>query len=139
MYGRKVKLRFLFILLILLTLILSVFLILKSLEENVVYFQSPSEIKILSEIDKKKIRVGGMVKENSINIKTKEIKFIITDFKNEINVVYSGVVPNLFSEGKGVVAEGFLKDKNFFLATKILAKHDENYMPPEVKAALEEE
>ena len=80
-----------------------------------------------------------MVKENSINIKTKEIKFIITDFKNEINVVYSGVVPNLFSEGKGVVAEGFLKDKNFFLATKILAKHDENYMPPEVKAALEEE
>ena len=139
MYGRKVKLRFLFILLILLTLILSVFLILKSLEENVVYFQSPSEIKVLSEIDKKKIRVGGMVKENSINIKTKEIKFIITDFKNEINVVYSGVVPNLFSEGKGVVAEGFLKDKNFFLATKILAKHDENYMPPEVKAALEEE
>ena len=79
-----------------------------------------------------------MVKENSINIKTKEIKFIITDFKNEINVVYSGVVPNLFSEGKGVVAEGFLKDKNFFLATKILAKHDENYMPPEVKEALKE-
>ena len=138
MYGRKVKLRFLFILLILLTLILSVFLILKSLEENVVYFQSPSEIKVLSEIDKKKIRVGGMVKENSINIKSKEIKFIITDLKNEINVVYSGVVPNLFSEGKGVVAEGFLKDKNFFLATKILAKHDENYMPPEVKAALKE-
>ena len=138
MYGRKVKLRFLFILLILLTIILSVFLILKSLEENVVYFQSPSEIKVLSEIDKKKIRVGGMVKENSINIKSKEIKFIITDLKNEINVVYSGVVPNLFSEGKGVVAEGFLKDKNFFLATKILAKHDENYMPPEVKAALKE-
>ena len=138
MYGRKVKLRFLFILLILLTIILSVFLILKSLEENVVYFQSPSEIKVLSEIDKKKIRVGGMVKENSINIKSKEIKFIITDLKNEINVVYSGSVPNLFSEGKGVVAEGFLKDKNFFLATKILAKHDENYMPPEVKAALKE-
>ena len=138
MYGRKVKLRFLFILLILLTIILSVFLILKSLEENVVYFQSPSEIKVLSEIGKKKIRVGGMVKENSINIKSKEIKFIITDLKNEINVVYSGSVPNLFSEGKGVVAEGFLKDKNFFLATKILAKHDENYMPPEVKAALKE-
>ena len=138
MYGRKVKLRFLFILLIFLTIILSVFLILKSLEENVVYFQSPSEIKVLSEINKKKIRVGGMVKENSINIKSKEIKFIITDLKNEINVVYSGSVPNLFSEGKGVVAEGFLKDKNFFLATKILAKHDENYMPPEVKAALKE-
>ena len=138
MYGRKVKFRFLFVLLILLTLFLSVFLILKSLEENVVYFQSPSEIKILSEIEKKKIRVGGMVKINSISMQSKEVKFIITDFKNEINVIYSGVVPNLFTEGKGVVAEGYLKDKNFFLATKILAKHDENYMPPEVKAALEE-
>ena len=138
MYGRKVKLRFFFILLIFLSLILSVFLILKSLEENVVYFQSPSEIKVLSEVEKKKIRVGGMVKVNSISIEAKEIKFIITDFKNEINVVYFGVIPNLFTEGKGVVAEGFLEDKNFFLATKILAKHDENYMPPEVKAALEE-
>jgi cytochrome c-type biogenesis protein CcmE len=138
MYGRKVKLRFLFIISILFTLILSVFLIIKSLEENVVYFQSPSDIKNLSEIEKKKIRVGGMVKNNSISIKAKEIKFIITDFKNEINVIYLGVVPNLFNEGKGVVAEGYLKDRNFFQATKILAKHDENYMPPEVKAALEE-
>ena len=138
MYGRKVKLRFFFVLLILITLFLSVFLILKSLEENVVYFQSPSEIKILSEIEKKKIRVGGMVKVNSISMQAKEINFIITDFENEINVIYSGVVPNLFTEGKGVVAEGYLKDKNFFLATKILAKHDENYMPPEVKAALQE-
>ena len=138
MYGRKVKLRFFFIILILLSLILSVFLVLKSLEENVVYFQSPTEIKILSEIGKKKIRVGGMVKVNSVSMGAKEVKFIITDFKNEINVVYSGVVPNLFAEGKGVVAEGYLKDKNFFFASKILAKHDENYMPPEVKAALEE-
>ena len=138
MYGRKVKLRFFFVLLILLTLILTTFLILKSLEENVIYFQSPTEIKVLSEISKKKIRVGGMVKVDSVLIESKEIKFIITDLKNEINVIYSGVVPNLFTEGKGVVAEGYLKDKNFFLATKILAKHDENYMPPEVKAALEE-
>ena len=138
MYGRKVKLRFFFILLILITLILTVFLILKSLEENVVYFQSPTEIKVLSEVNKNKIRVGGMVKIDSIFMKKKEIKFIITDFKNEINVVYSGIIPNLFTEGKGVVAEGYLKDKNFFLATKILAKHDENYMPPEVKKALEE-
>ena len=137
MYGRKVKLRFLFILLILLTLILSVFLILKSLEENVVYFQSPTEIQTFSEINEKKIRIGGMVKIGSISMKVKEINFIITDFKNEINVIYSGVVPNLFTEGKGVVAEGYLQDKNFFLATKILAKHDENYMPPEVKEALE--
>jgi len=138
MYGRKVKLRFFFIILVLITLILSVFLILKSLEENVVYFKSPSDIKTLSESDKNKIRVGGMVKKNSISIKEKKLNFIITDFKNEINVSYSGAVPNLFSEGKGVVAEGYLKDKSFFLATKILAKHDENYMPPEVKAALEE-
>ena len=138
MYGRKVKLRFLFILLILLILSLTVFLVLKSLEKNVVYFQSPSEIKALVEVDKKKIRVGGMVKNQSILIKDKELKFIVTDFKNEINVIYSGVIPNLFGEGKGVVAEGFLKDKNLFFATKILAKHDENYMPPEVKKALEE-
>ena len=138
MYGRKVKLRFFFIVLILVTLILSVFLILKSLEENVVYFKSPSDIKTLSETNKNKIRVGGMVKKNSISIKEKKLNFIITDFENEINVSYSGAVPNLFSEGKGVVAEGYLKDKSFFLATKILAKHDENYMPPEVKAALEE-
>ncbi len=138
MYGRKVKLRFFFVLLILITFILSTFLILKSLEENVVYFQSPTDIKFLPEIEKRKIRVGGMVKIDSISIEAKEIKFIITDFKNEINVIYSGAVPNLFTEGKGVVAEGFLKDENFFLATKILAKHDENYMPPEVKAALEE-
>ena len=138
MYGRKVKLRFFFISLILVTLALSVFLILKALEDNVVYFQSPTEIKVLAEVEQNKIRVGGMVKKNSILIKTKEVKFIITDFKNEINVSYAGAIPNLFAEGKGVVAEGYLKDKNFFLATKILAKHDENYMPPEVKSALEE-
>ena len=138
MYGRKVKLRFFFVLLILITLVLSVFLILKSLEENVVYFQSPTEIKVLSEIKKKKIRIGGMVKNDSISLVSGNVQFVITDFKNEINVTYSGAIPNLFMEGKGVVAEGFLKDRNFFLATKILAKHDENYMPPEVKEALEE-
>ncbi len=138
MYGRKVKLRFFFITLILITLTLSIYLILKSLEENVIYFQSPSEIQNIAEFEKKKIRIGGMVKKNSILMNNNEINFIITDFKNEINVVYSGAVPNLFEEEKGVVAEGFLKDRNFFLASKILAKHDENYMPPEVKAALEE-
>ena len=138
MYGRKVKFRFFFIILILLTLILSVILILKSLEENVVYFQSPSEINSSVELNKSKIRVGGMVKKDSISINSNEISFIITDFKNEINVTFTGAVPNLFEEEKGVVAEGFLKDRNFLSATKILAKHDENYMPPEVKAALEE-
>jgi len=136
MYGKKVKLRFIFLALIVVSVILTVFLILQSLKDNVVYFQSPSEIKSLIELDKKKIRVGGIVKEQSVFINSNEVNFIITDFKNEINVIYSGAVPNLFSEGKGVVAEGFLKDKNYFLATKILAKHDENYMPPEVKEAI---
>ena len=136
MYGKKVKLRFWFLVLILFSVILSVFLILQSLKNNIVYFQSPSEIKSLIKIDKKKIRVGGMVKEKSIIINSDEINFVITDFKTEINVTFSGAVPNLFAEGKGVVAEGFLKDRNYFLATKILAKHDENYMPPEVKEAI---
>jgi len=137
MYGKKVKLRALFISLLLVSVILSIFLVLKSLEENVIYFQSPTEIRNLSEINNKKIRIGGMVKDHSILINTDKITFVITDFKNEINVSYSGAVPNLFEEGKGVVAEGFLKDRNFFIADKILAKHDENYMPPEVKEALE--
>ena len=136
MYGKKVKLRFIFLALILASVILTVFLVLQSLKENVVYFQSPSEIKSLIELNKKKIRVGGMVKEQSIFIDSDKVNFVITDFKNEINVVYTGAVPNLFAEGKGVVAEGFLKDNNYFTATKILAKHDENYMPPEVKEAL---
>ena len=138
MYGKKVKLRFFFILLILISSILIVFLIFKSLEENVVYFQSPTDIQSLSEFKNDKIRVGGMVKKDSVSVSSNKVNFIITDFRNEINVSYSGMVPNLFSEGKGVVAEGFLKDKSFLAATKILAKHDENYMPPEVKAALEE-
>ena len=133
MYGRKVKLRFLFIILILLSLILSVFLILKSLEENVVYFQSPSDIQLLEYIKDKKIRVGGMVKKNSLVINEQEIKFVITDFKNDLKISYKGTVPNLFSEEKGVVAEGKLQDKSFFIADRILAKHDENYMPPELK------
>tara|TARA_B110001450_G_scaffold140958_1_gene131969 strand:+ start:206 stop:625 length:420 start_codon:yes stop_codon:yes gene_type:complete len=136
MYGKKVKLRFIFLALILVSVILTVFLVLQSLKENVIYFQSPSEIKSLIELDKKRIRVGGMVKEKSVIINSNQIEFIITDFKNEINVVYSGAVPNLFSEGKGVIAEGYLKDKNYFKASKILAKHDENYMPPEVKKAV---
>jgi cytochrome c-type biogenesis protein CcmE len=136
MYGKKVKLRFLFLTLILLSVILSVYLILQSLKSNVIYFQSPSEIKSLIELDKKKIRIGGMVKKQSVYVNSEEVNFIITDFKNEINVRYSGAVPNLFAEEKGVVAEGFLKDRNYFVATKILAKHDENYMPPEVKKAI---
>ena len=133
---KKVKLRILFLLALVLSIILSVYLILKSLEKDVVFFLSPTDIKNLEEIDTKKIRVGGMVKNKSIIINSEKINFIVTDFKNEINVSYSGSIPNLFSEGKGVVAEGYLRDRNFLSATKILAKHDENYMPPEVKEAL---
>ena len=137
MFGKKVKLRITFLSFAFASLILIVFLILKSLEENVVYFKSPTEIKNLSELTKKKVRVGGMVKKNSLEVNAKEISFVITDFKNEIKVTYSGIVPNLFEEEKGVVAEGFIQDRKFFVAKKILAKHDENYMPPEVKKALE--
>ena len=137
MYGKKVKFRALFIFLILISLVLTIFLVVKSLEENVVYFKSPTDIKNLNEIkNAEKIRVGGMVKKNSIKINDKEIFFVITDFKNELLVNFNGSVPNLFEEGKGVVAEGFLKDKSFLNADKILAKHDENYMPPEVSEAM---
>ena len=138
MYGKKVKLRIIFLSIIFVILLLTVFFVLKSLEENVVYFKSPTDVKEITEISEKKIRVGGMVKKGSVVLSPDKINFIITDFKNEVNVVYSGAVPNLFAEEKGVVAEGILRDRNFLKAKKILAKHDENYMPPEVKKALEE-
>ena len=138
MYGKKVKLRAFFIILIFLSVALTIFLVFKALEENVVYFKSPTEVKNLPELETKKIRVGGMVKENSIITNDSEINFTITDYKNELVVSFKGSVPNLFEEGKGVVAEGFLKDRSYFRAIKILAKHDENYMPPEVSEALKD-
>ena len=138
MLSKKVKSRIVFLVLILLSATTIIFFILKSLEENVVYFFSPSEIYDKPNISlNKKIRIGGLVKEDSIIKDQTSIKFIITDLKKEIIVSYSGLVPNLFSEGKGVIAEGELKDKKYFVADKILAKHDENYMPPEVSKALE--
>tara|TARA_Y100001001_G_scaffold162910_1_gene190655 strand:+ start:1056 stop:1478 length:423 start_codon:yes stop_codon:yes gene_type:complete len=138
MYGKKVKFRAAFILLVLISLVLIIYLSLKTLEDNVVYFLSPTEIQNKEEIKKnEKVRVGGMVKKNSIKSYTNYISFILTDYKNEINVTYSGTIPNLFSEEKGVVAEGTLKDKNYFIANKILAKHDENYMPPKINNSLD--
>ena len=138
MLVKKVKSRILFLILLLISFSIVIFVILKSLEENVVYFLSPTEIFNKTDISlNKTIRIGGLVKINSIDKKNTSINFIITDLKNEIIVTYEGLVPNLFSEGKGVIAEGMLKDKKFFIAKKILAKHDENYMPPEVKKALE--
>ena len=138
MLSKKVKSRIVFLVFLLLSATVVIFFILKSLEENVVYFFSPSEIYDKPNISlNKKIRIGGLVKENSISKDQTSIKFIITDLKKEIIVSYSGSVPNLFSEGKGVIAEGELKDKKYFVADKILAKHDENYMPPEVTKVLE--
>ena len=139
MLGKKVKPRILFLIISLTISSLIIFLILKSLEENVVYFFSPSEIYNKPNISlDKKIRVGGLVKENSLLKEDTSIKFIITDLKNEIIVSYEGLLPNLFSEGKGVIAQGRLKDKKYFIAETILAKHDENYMPPEVSKALKQ-
>ena len=139
MYGKKVKLRILFLSLVFLVTILIIFLILTSLKDNVVYFKSPTEIKNITELKKEKIRVGGVVKKGSIITSQEYVNFIITDYKNDIQVSFQGSVPNLFAEEKGVVAEGFLRDRNFLTAIKILAKHDENYMPPEVKKALEDQ
>ena len=138
MLTKKVKSRIFFLSVLVILAALVIFVILRSLEENVVYFFSPTEIYNKANISfDKKIRIGGLVKKNSVSKNDISINFIITDLKKEIVVSYNGIVPNLFSEGKGVVAEGKLKDKKYFVADKILAKHDENYMPPEVSEALE--
>ena len=138
MLTKKVKVRISVLFFFILLAVTIAFLVLKSLEENVVYFFSPSEINSNKNISvNKTIRIGGLVKKDSINKGKNSINFIITDLNNEIIVSYSGLIPNLFSEEKGVVAEGKLKDNKYFIAEKILAKHDENYMPPEVKMALE--
>jgi len=138
MLSKKVKLRIFYLILSLFLFALIIFFILRTLEKNVVYFFSPTEIYNKPNISfNKKIRIGGLVKEGSISKNEKIINFIVTDLNNEIVVSYNGLVPNLFAEGKGVVAEGKLKDKKYFVADKILAKHDENYMPPEVSKALE--
>ena len=139
MLSKKVKVRINYLIIFAILIGFVIFIVLKSLEENVVYFFSPTEIYNKTNISfEKKIRIGGLVKLDSVKKNNTLVNFIITDLKNEILVSYNGIVPNLFSEGKGVVAEGKLKDKKYFIADKILAKHDENYMPPEVKAAIEE-
>ena len=138
MLNKRVKSRIFLLTFFFFIAALTIFFILKSLEDNVIYFLSPTEIHNKSDISfNKKIRIGGLVKAGSINKDGKTVNFIITDLKNEIFISYSGLIPNLFSEGKGVVAEGKLNDKKYFIANKILAKHDENYMPPEVSKALE--
>ena len=138
MLGKKARSRFFILMFLLLSAVIVIFVVLKSLEENVIYFFSPTEIYNKENISfNKKIRVGGLVKEDSLTNNQTLVNFVITDLNNEIIVSYSGSLPNLFSEGKGVVAEGELRDKKYFVANEILAKHDENYMPPEVSKALE--
>jgi len=139
MLQKKAKKRASLLTALLLVSVAAIFLILKSLDKNILYFKSPSDIKESQDIDfNKKLRVGGMVKKDSVIISEEEIRFIITDFNNELKISYSGTVPNLFSEEKGVVAEGQLQDKTFFIADRILAKHDENYMPPELKNIMKQ-
>ncbi len=138
MLTKKVKSRVYFLGLLLFSVVISLFLILKTLNKNILYFKTPSDIKFETVNINNKIRIGGMVKKDSLVIKSDEIKFIVTDFKNELIVSYKGTVPNLFSEGKGVVAEGKLNDDSFFIADRILAKHDEKYMPPELQDLLKE-
>jgi cytochrome c-type biogenesis protein CcmE len=139
MLQKKVKKRASLLTMLFLVSVVAIFLILKSLNKNILYFKSPTDVKVSQDIDfNKKLRVGGMVKKNSLIISEEEIIFIITDFKNELKISYRGTVPNLFAEEKGVVAEGKLQDKTFFIANRILAKHDENYMPPELKNMMEQ-
>ena len=139
MLPKKVKKRASLLAILLISSVLGVIIILNALNKNILYFNSPTDIKINQDINfDKKIRVGGMVKKNTLKIKDQEIRFIITDFKNEINVSFKGTIPNLFAEGKGVVAEGKLQDRKFFTADRILAKHDENYMPPELGKIMRE-
>ena len=137
MLSKKVRSRVVILTFLFALAIAAVYGVLKSLEENVVYFFSLTELYNKEDIPfNKKIRVGGLVKEGSITNDQTSVNFIVTDLNNEIIVSYKGSLPNLFSEGKGVVAEGKLKDKKYFIADKILAKHDENYMPPEVSKIL---
>ena len=138
MLTKKIKTRLFFLLSVIFITLLFLAFIYFSLKQNILYFKTPSEILIVDEIKRNsKIRVGGMVKKDSIQQNNKEIKFILTDYKRELIVVYNGAVPNLFSEERGAVVEGKLNDKSYLIADRILAKHDENYMPPEMKKIFE--
>ncbi len=140
MLPKKVKKRASLLTLFLSISVISIFFILQNLRNNILFFKSPTDIKVSQDTNlEKKIRVGGMVKKDTLIINSEEIQFIITDFKNELRVSYKGTVPNLFLEEKGVVAEGILQDKNFFIAERILAKHDENYMPPELQDIIKKD
>ena len=140
----KRKKRIYLISLFFITIATSIYLILWALRDNIVFFYSPSEIqqKInLKEIDEmSKLRLGGMVKESSIEqFNDGSVNFIITDFDREMVVFYKGIIPDLFKEQQGVIAEGSINNEGMFIANSILAKHDENYMPPEVQDTLKKD
>ena len=130
--------RLIIITLIILTIAIATQLVLIALRDNIVYFYTPNELKNKyadSKNIESKIRVGGLVLENSVTQNSNIIEFIITDKKSKITVIFDGQLPDLFREGQGIVAEGiFNEDK--LIANQVLAKHDENYMPPEVADAL---
>ena len=139
MLTKKIKTRLIFLVSIILITLTFLSFIYLNLKKNILYFKTPSEIFMNSSIEvNSMVRVGGMVKKDSIRQNNKEIKFILTDYKKELLVVYSGTVPNLFSEEQGAVVEGILNDKKYLIADRILAKHDENYMPPEMKKIFKE-
>ena len=139
MLTKKIKTRLLFLASIILITLSFLFFVYLNLKQNILYFKTTSEIFTDKPIERNSmIRVGGMVKKNSIRQTNKEIRFILTDYKKELIVVYSGAVPNLFTEGQGAVVEGILNDKKYLIADRILAKHDENYMPPQMKKILKE-
>ena len=133
--------RFLTLTILMVMISLGFFILLSNLRENIIFFYSPSEVFEKSFEKSKKIRVGGMVKVKSLRKKIKEIdgrkleeiSFIITDYNKEILILYVGILPDLFKEGQGVVVEGIVEGEGIFKATTVLAKHDENYMPPEIK------
>jgi len=137
-FSKSAKNRLKIFIVITIVSLIVIFFIYNNLKKNTVYFYAPQEIKNLSEIPSNKVRLGGLVKEGSLKKNNNIYVFVITDLKNEIFVEYNGLLPNLFVEGKSAVVEGILKDKKYFLASTILAKHDENYMPPEVANALKQ-
>ena len=139
MLTKKIKTRLLFLVSIIIVTLCFLIFVYFNLKQNILYFKTPSEIFKNNEVESRSIvRVGGMVKKDSIQQTNKEIQFILTDYKKELIVVYSGAVPNLFSEERGAVVEGKLNDKKYLIADRILAKHDENYMPPQMKKILKE-
>ena len=133
------KKRILMVCAILVGISISVILILTAFEKNLMYFYSPTEIINGDAPKTRSFRIGGLVVTDSVirNSDDLKVSFILTDMVNEVKVIYEGILPDLFREGQGIVANGKLQSDNIFIAEQVLAKHDENYMPPEVAEALE--